>query len=77
MAKFPWVSGNQMLRYLQRKGFVIVHRKGSHTTLQNGDRSTVVPAGSKKLKLGTQFSILLYAGIDKDLFINDYEHNLM
>ena len=69
MAKFPRVSGNQILRYLQRKG--------SHTTLQNGDRSTVVPAESKKLKLGTQFSILLYAGIDRDLFINDYEHNLM
>ena len=77
MAKFPIVSGNQMIRYLQKKGFVIAHRKGSHPTLRNADRVTVVPVGNKKLRIGTQFSILLYAGIDKDLFINDFKQGIV
>ncbi len=46
-------------------------------TLRNEDRVTVVPAGNKKLRIRTQFSILLYAGIDKEEFIDDYEHDLV
>ncbi|MCY4492179.1 MAG: type II toxin-antitoxin system HicA family toxin [Thaumarchaeota archaeon] len=61
-----------MTRYLQRKGFVITQRKGSHMTLRNNSHVTVVPTGNKKLKIKTQLSILLYAGIDKKEFINDY-----
>lgn len=77
MARFPRVSGNQMSRYLQKKGFAITQRKGSHMTLRNEDLVTVVPAGNKKLKIRTQFSILLYAGICKEEFIDDYERGLV
>ena len=73
MSKFPLVSGNQMTRYLQRKGFVITRQSGSHIILRNVDHVTVVPVGNKKLRIGTQFSILLYAWIDKDLFSNEYD----
>ncbi|MCE2498488.1 MAG: type II toxin-antitoxin system HicA family toxin [Nitrosopumilaceae archaeon] len=66
-----------MARYLQRKGFVITQRKGSHMTLRDGGLVTVVPAGNKKLRIKAQFSILLYAGIDKEEFIDDYEHDLV
>ena len=66
MARIPRISDNQMARYLQRKGFVITQRKGSHMTFRNVDLVTVVPAGNKKLRIKTQFSILLYAGIDKE-----------
>ena len=31
----------------------------------------------KKLRIKTQFSILLYAGINKEEFIDDYEHDLV
>ena len=77
MSKFPCVSGNQMTRYLQRKEFFITHRKGSHARLSNGERVTVVPVGNKKLKIGTQSSILLEAGIDKDLFLDDFEQGVV
>ena len=51
MSKFPRISGNQMARYLQSKGFAITQRKGSHITLRNGDAVTVVPVGNKKLRI--------------------------
>ena len=46
-------------------------------TFRNVDLVTVVPAGNKKLRIKTQFSILLYAGIDKEEFIYDYEYELV
>ena len=76
MSKFPKISGNQMIRYLQSKGFVITQRKGSHATLRNGNVVTVVPAGNKKMRIRTQFAILLYANISKEKFIEDYENKL-
>ena len=77
MSKFPRISGNQMARYLQSKGFAITQRKGSHITLRNGDVVTVVPVGNKKLRIKTLFSILLYAGISKEEFVGDYENKLI
>lgn len=77
MSKFPRISGNQMTRYLQSKGFVITQRKGSHITLRNGNDVTVVPVGNKKLRTGTLFSILLYSNIGKEKFIDDYENRLI
>ena len=77
MTRFPRVSGNQMARYLQKKGFAMTQRKGSHMTLRNKDLVTVVPAGNKKLRIRTQFSILLYAGICKEEFVDDYERGLV
>jgi len=46
-------------------------------TLRNKDLVTVVPAGNKKLRIRTQFSILLYAGICKEEFASDYERGLV
>ena len=66
-----------MARYLQRKGFIITQRKGSHITLRNEDDVTVVPVGNKKLRIKTLFSILLYANISKEEFIGDYENKLI
>ena len=77
MSKFPRISGNQMAKYLQSKGFVITQRKGSHITLRNGNVVTVVPVGNKKLRTGTLFSILLYANISKEKFVDDYENRLI
>lgn len=77
MSKFPKISGNQMVRYLQGRGFVIDHREGSHITLRSENTVTVVPAGNKKLKIKTLFSILLYADISKEKFVNDYKNKLV
>ena len=73
MSKIPKISGNVMVRYLQRKGFVITQRKGSHATLKNSDTITIVPLGNKILPIGTQHKILSYADISREEFV--YDHN--
>ncbi|MDI1496016.1 MAG: HicA toxin domain-containing protein [Cenarchaeum symbiont of Oopsacas minuta] len=76
MSKFPKISGKQMIKYLQNEGFIITQRKGSHATLRNGNIITVVPVGNKKMRVKTQFAILLYANISKEKFIDDHENKL-
>lgn len=76
MSKFPKISGNQMIRYLQKQGFIIVQRKGSHVTLRKENVVTVIPAGNKKMRIKTQFAVLLYANISKEKFADDHENKL-
>jgi len=46
-----------MIKYLQNKGLAITQRKGSHVTMRDGNVVTVVPAGSKKMRIGILFAI--------------------
>lgn len=77
MPKIQIISGNQMTRYLQRKGFVITRRKGSHLTLRKESVFTTVPAGNKMLLIGTQHGILSDVGITMEEFTNDYKNGLV
>ena len=77
MPKIQIISGNQMARYLQRKGFVITRRKGSHLTLRKESVFTTVPAGNKMLLIGTQHGILSDVGITGEEFTNDYKNGLV
>lgn len=44
MSKLPSVTGNQIIKSLQRHGFLVIRIKGSHHFLQHQDgRCTVVP----------------------------------
>jgi len=44
MSKLPAVTGNQIIKSLQRQGFLVIRIKGSHHFLQHSDgRCTVVP----------------------------------
>ena len=77
MSKIPKVSGNQMVRYLQRQGFVITRRKGSHVTLRNGGMFTTVPARNKLLKVGIQHGILSDVNITREKFVEDHKNKLV
>ena len=77
MQKFPRISGNQMIRHLQRKEFIITRRKGSHLTLRNEDIFTTVPAGNKRLGIGIQYSILADVNISREEFIEDYKNGVI
>ena len=66
-----------MTRYLQRKGFSIIHRRGSHVTLQNDSVITVVPIGNTVIPIGTLHAILSYADISRDEFMDDYNNGLV
>jgi len=72
LSKFPSLSYLQILRGLQRSGFVIVRQKGSHIRLQKHliDRTLklTVPA-HKPVKPNTLRMILNQAEIDLDIFL--------
>lgn len=77
MPKIPKTSSDQTIRYLQRKGFVITHRKGSHLTLRKKNIFTTVPARNKMLSIKTQHGILSDVGIARDEFPSDHENGLV
>ena len=48
-----------MVRFLERRGFVVLRVRGSHHFLGRGDRRTTVPVhGGEALRIGTLRSIL-------------------
>jgi predicted RNA binding protein YcfA (HicA-like mRNA interferase family) len=40
--KPPLLSGRQVLKALERLGFVEIHRKGSHVKMKHGDGRVIV-----------------------------------
>ena len=77
MSKIPRISGNSMIRYLIKKGFVITHRNGSHARLVKNHMYTSVPAGNKTMKIGLQLSVLEDAMIAKEEFVNDHRDKII
>ena len=68
MPSFPTLTPAQIIRVLQRKGFVLDRVKGSHHIYLHPEtkRRAVVPFHKKDLPKGTATAILKQAGIDKD-----------
>ena len=67
MSKLPRLSGAEVIKILVKEfGFQAVRQKGSHIALRKV--VTIVPL-HKEVKLGTLFSILELAGIDKEEFL--------
>ena len=69
MTRLPRTSGREVLRALQRGGFVFTHVRGSHHYLRKPDAAAlvVVPVhGNRDLPLGTMRSILRQADMSVD-----------
>ncbi|MBN2229093.1 MAG: type II toxin-antitoxin system HicA family toxin [Candidatus Thorarchaeota archaeon] len=50
MSRLPAIEGQQLVKVLQRLGFVIVRTKGSHVRMRAEDgRVTTVPIHAKKI----------------------------
>jgi predicted RNA binding protein YcfA (HicA-like mRNA interferase family) len=80
MGKIPRVSGNQLIKYLvNKKGFQISHRKGSHVSLQHNNKHkfTSIPSKSDELGTGLMLQILDDCGITREEFISDYQNGLL
>jgi len=59
MARLPRVSGEEMVRFLTKRGFAVIRVRGSHHFLEGAGRRTCVPVhGNRPLKTGTLRSIL-------------------
>ena len=65
MARLPIISGHDLIQALQKAGFQIVRRKGSHVTLHKGSYRTVVPLHGE-LARGTISGILKQCGLTRD-----------
>ncbi len=72
MPKLPNVSGEEVIRALERLGFRRIRQKRSHTILKKrtkeGEIGCVVPLHSE-LAVGTLRSILRQAGVPLDEFL--------
>lgn len=67
MPPLPVLTAKQVVKGLERNGFVFARQKGSHATYRHSDgRIAVVPMHSGDLKRGTLRSILRQAGLDVD-----------
>jgi len=65
----PAVSGRELVRALQRAGFVLLRQKGSHVSMEkrspDGYWRTVVPL-HRELRPGTLSDILNQSGLTKE-----------
>jgi len=68
MSKVPSCTPRQIIKSLEKKGFVLDRSKGSHRIYYHSGtkRRVVVPFHKKDLPRGTFFEILKQAGITKD-----------
>jgi len=65
--KLPVVSGKETVRALEKLGFLVTRRRGSHIVLRKDDLGCVIP-NHKELKAGTLSGILKQANVS----INDF-----
>jgi predicted RNA binding protein YcfA (HicA-like mRNA interferase family) len=68
MPKLPRLTPRKIIKFLERKGFILDRVKGSHHIYIHPEtkQRAVVPLHRKDLPVGTQLSILKQAGIDRD-----------
>ena len=65
MPKLPILSGNELIKLLQKAGFVVVRQKGSHVSLSKDQYRTVVPIHDELAK-GTLLAILRQCGLTRE-----------
>lgn len=68
MPKLPIVSGADVVRALERLGFVVARQRGSHIVMRRGSTGCVVP-NHRELKVGTLVGLLKQAGVSPDEFV--------
>jgi predicted RNA binding protein YcfA (HicA-like mRNA interferase family) len=67
MPKFPGLSGQDIVRALQKLGFQIARQSGSHIVLRREGQGCVVP-NHKEVRIGTVNGILRQAGVSAQDF---------
>ena len=68
MPKLPVVSGKETVRALEKLGFQVARRRGSHIVLRKEDLGCVIP-DHKELKAGTLSGILKQANVSVSAFL--------
>ncbi len=76
MAKLPVLSGYKIVKALEKEGFKIVGRKGSHIRLKkksNDETFIVIVPDHPEITPGTLLSIIRQSGMKKDEFLKLFE----
>lgn len=71
--KLPVVSGSEVIKMLEREGFLVVRQRGSHVSLHkkvNDKTLLVVVPMKKEIKKGTLLSIIKQAGMTREEFLS-------
>ena len=61
----PRISGAELVRALEKLGFIAMRQRGSHVVLRRESSGCVVPL-HRELKLGTLSGVLKQAGISPE-----------
>lgn len=73
MPKLPQVKPKELVKFLQKRGFVSRKTKSGHIFFQHPNgRTTVVPMHNKSLAKGTLNGILKQADIPVEQFIDEF-----
>lgn len=71
--KLPVISGDQVIKMLQREGFSITRQKGSHISLHkksnNGIVILIVVPRKREIKKGTLLSIIKQSRMQREEFL--------
>ena len=63
------VSSNEMIKFLESRGFCVHHSKGSHFVLVKPGLARLVVPFRKELPIGTTLAILREAGIPREDYV--------
>jgi predicted RNA binding protein YcfA (HicA-like mRNA interferase family) len=72
MPKLPAVKPRQIIRFLEKNGFILDHASGSHFIFYNpaSHRRAVVPSHNRDMPKGTLMSLLREAGFTREELID-------
>jgi len=73
MPDYPVVSGSEIVKALERLGFVQGRQRGSHVVMKRGGAGCVVPL-HREIKRGTLSSIVKQALVDPAEFLAALRH---
>lgn len=63
------LSSNEIIRILERQGFVFVSQRASHAKYPKDNYTVIVPGPKKEIPLGTLRSIIRQSGLGEDSFL--------
>ena len=69
MPEYPVVNPKEVLKALERSGFIVIRSKGSHSQLKKGNLLVTVPVHNRDLSITTLKSIIRQSGMTPENFI--------
>jgi len=69
MKKLPALKSRDIIRILERAGFIEHRQKGGHKIFKKGNLRVTVPVHNKDLKKGTIHAIIEQAGFTLEEFL--------